>query len=289
MKPEGMYRGDGVCDFSQADRLAEFAQAHDMVLRGHTLVWHSQTPRTFFLDENGNRLEKAALYARLERYMTAVMTHFKGKAAYWDVVNEAVADGGPGVYRENSPWFEICGGEFVAEAFRIAHRIDPDAALYYNDYGLIHPYKREKALTMLRELKAAGVPITGVGIQAHWNAHTFNPQELQNTIDAFSELGLDVQITELDMSIHAPGARRETGSQTVFTPELEELQAEKYAQAFEVFRRSADKISSVTFWGISDRYTWLSNFPVRGRKDYPLLFDGDFQPKKAFEKVMDWK
>lgn len=288
MKPDAMYRDDGNYSFREADILVEFAQKHDMAVRGHTLVWHSQTPRSFFLDASGNRLEKQALYDRLERYMTAVFTHFQGKVACWDVVNEVIADGGPEPYRTQSPWYEICGKEYIAEAFRLARKIAPDARLYYNDYGLISPEKRTRALQMLRELKDAGVPIDGVGIQAHWNVETFNPQELQNSIDAFSQLGLDVQITELDMSIHSFRSRRDTEVSPVLTPEMEEKQAEKYAQAFEVLRRNADKISSVTFWGVSDRFTWLSHFPVRNRKDFPLLFDENLQPKRAFQRVTEF-
>ena len=288
MKPEAIYRNDAFCDFRQADALVEFAQENGLAVRGHTLVWHSQTPRGFFRDENGEKLSKDALYARLERYMTAVLTHFRGKVYCWDVVNEAISDYGPEIYRTHSPWYEICGKEFIAEAFRMAHRIDPDIRLYYNDYGLISPEKRRKTVEMLRGLLADGVPIHGVGIQAHLNMHYFSPEELQKSIDAFAELGLDVQITELDMSVHGrrPPHQAEEEKEPQkdgSTEEEEALQAERYAQAFEVLRRNADRISSVTFWGISDGHTWLS---YRGKgKDFPLLFDAELQPKEAFRKI----
>jgi len=288
MKPDAIYRNDDFCDFRQADALVEFAQENGLAVRGHTLVWHSQTPPAIDKDENGEKLTKDALYARLERYMTAVLTHFHGKVYCWDVVNEAISDFGPERYRTHSPWYEICGKEFIAEAFRMAHRIDPDLRLYYNDYGLISPEKRQKTVEMLRELLADGVPIHGVGLQAHWNIHHFSPEELQKSIDAFAELGLDVQITELDMSVYEWRPPQQTKQEQKtpkegLTAEQEALQAEKYSQAFQVLRNNADRISSVTFWGISDRFTWLSY--RKNRKDYPLLFDTDQQPKEAFRKI----
>lgn len=294
MKPDALYRGDGNCDFRQADALVDFAQANGLAVRGHTLVWHSQTPKTFFLDDQNNRLDKTVLYARLEQYMTAVLTHFRGKVYCWDVVNEALADGGPGIYRVHSPWYEICGPEFIAEAFRMARRIDPEIKLFYNDYNLIDPAKRGRAVAMLKELKATGVPIDGVGLQGHWNAGSFNPQELQNSLDAFAELGLEIQITELDISVYTPyhgpdnEKRNQSMAQKPYTEDVANQLADAYEKAFAVLRRNADKISGVTFWGISDRFTWLNYFPHRGRKDYPLLFDDNGQPKKAFHRVVDF-
>lgn len=295
MKPEALWRPDGSYNFAPADEIASFARDNGMKLRGHTLVWHSQTPRAFFLDEQGNKLSKEALFARMDKYIEDVMTHFQDEVYCWDVVNEALSDGGENIYRTRSPWYEICGKEFIAHAFRTAHRINPKAKLYYNDYNLISPVKRGKAVAMLKELTEQGVPITGVGMQAHWDIQSFNPDELQKSIDAFSELGLDVQITELDMTVytiyHGPDneLRNKSMAPKEYTEELANLQAEKYAQVFEVLRRNADKISSVTFWGISDRFSWLSGFPRRGRTDYPLLFDRNNQPKKAYFKVMEIK
>lgn len=294
MKPEALYRGDGNYNFREADELVNFAQANGLAVRGHTLVWHSQTPRQFFCDEQGKQLGKDALYNRLEKYMTDVLTHFKGKVYCWDVVNEALADGGPILYRTESPWYKICGKEYIAEAFRLAHKIDPDIKLFYNDYNLINPVKRDRAVAMLKELKDANVPIDGVGMQAHWDIGSFNPQELQNSIDAFAALGLEVHITELDMSVyslyHGPDneKRNQSMAQKTYTPELASLQAEKYAEAFAVLRRNAGKVTGVTFWGASDRFTWLNHFPRPGRKDYPLLFDDDNQPKKAFYRVIEF-
>lgn len=287
MKPEALWRPDGTFHFEQADTLVRFARENGMKLRGHTLVWHSQTPRAFFQDEAGNPLEKEALYARMEEYMTAVMNHFGDDVWCWDVVNEALADWGDDMYRKKSPWYEICGEDFIAQAFRTARKIAPNALLIYNDYGLINPEKREKAVKMLKWLKEQNVPIDGVGMQGHWNMYTFHPEELQKSIDAFTELGLQVQITEMDLSVYPPRFDRSKPAEKLeYTQEISDLQAEKYAQIFEVLNRNADKISCVTFWGISDRFTWLNGYPQRGRTDHPLLFDRDGNPKPAFYRVL---
>lgn len=295
MKPAGIWRPDGNFNFQEADKIIHFAKANGMKVRGHTLVWHSQTPNEFFLDAAGKRLTKEALYLRMEDYFQKVMNHFGNDVWCWDVVNEVLADWGDGIYRTKSPWFEICGEDFIARAFKTAHKINPEAKLFLNDYGLINPQKRERAVKLLKKLLAEGVPVHGVGIQAHWNMNTFQAEELQKSIDAFSELGLDVQITELDLSVYPirrppmPGESQNSKSsenqKLEYSPEIAEKQAVKYEQIFDILRQNTDKISSVTFWGISDRYSWLNYFPVRGRTDHPLLFDRQLQPKKAFYRV----
>lgn len=295
MKPEALYRPDGNYHFAPADAIVRFAKANGMKVRGHTLVWHSQTPRKFFVDHEGTPLDKDALYARMEEYISKVMNHFRGDVYCWDVVNEALSDEGDEIYRTRSPWFEVCGKDFIAHAFRVAHKVDPNVKLFYNDYNLISPAKREKAVRMLRELLASGVPVAGVGMQAHWDMETFDPLELQKSIDAFVELGLEVQITELDLTIYPPyhgaqdAARSGSAPRKDYTPEIEERHAEKYAQVFEVLCRNADHITSVTFWGITDRYSWLNMYPCPGRTDHPLLFDRENRPKEAFHRVMEAK
>ena len=225
--------------------------------------------------------------------MTKVLTHFKGKVYCWDVVNEALADWGTDVYRKRSPWYEICGEEYLVVAFKTAKKIDPDIKLFYNDYNLISPDKRARAVKALKAMIDAGAPIDGVGMQAHWNIESFNPEELQKSIDAFTELGLEVQITELDMTTysnyHGAEAQRQNQARAEheYTPEIARQQAEAYGKAFDVLVKNADKISAVTFWGVSDRYTWLSGFPRRGRKDYPLLFDRNNNPKPAYYRVVN--
>lgn len=277
-----------VFNWSQGDQLAEFARENNLMIRGHTLVWHSQTPASFFTDDEGNQLTKEQLYERLRVYMNEVVNRYKDVTFCWDVVNEALSDEEGSIYRTRSPWYEICGKDFIAEAFRIARSVNPDIKLFYNDYNIVNPAKLERAVTMLTELVEAGVPIDGVGLQAHWS-NDITAEMLQNAIDRFSALGLEIHITELDLttytSFHGDGANHQVQETQPYSEEVENTLAETYKRFFEVLHKNADKITSVTFWGLNDRMTWLNNFPVRGRKDYPLLFDDDNKPKKAYYAV----
>jgi endo-1,4-beta-xylanase len=187
-------------------------------------------------------------------------------------------------------WYKICGEEFIAKAFQYAHEADPDALLFYNDYNEINPVKREKIIKMVSDLKKAGVPIHGIGLQGHWAISEPTTTELEKTLSDFSKLGLTLHITELDLSVypkeHNARQKKAEDYNTEYTADKEARQAEQYKMCFELFRKYKNSISSVTFWNISDRHSWLDNFPVRGRKDYPLLFDKDLKPKKAFWEVV---
>lgn len=276
--------------WKDADAIAAFAQRHNMKLRGHTLVWHNQAPKWFFTNAAGDTLSKEALLQRLKEHITTVVSRYKGTIYAWDVVNEVISDR-PGEYlRTNSPFNRIIGEEYIAKAFQWAHEADPDARLFYNDYNEISPTKREKIYRLVKSLKDAGVPIHGVGLQAHWAVNEPTREQLDSTIQRFSDLGVTVQITELDISVypkeHDARERKPEDAQTAFTAEREQQQLEKYKMAFELFRKHRNVISGVTFWNISDRNSWLDNFPVRGRKDYPLLFDTNGKPKKAYWEVV---
>jgi beta-xylosidase len=292
MKPENLMRKDGTYNWSNADNIVKFAHENKLLVRGHTLVWHNQTPDWFFKNEKGMYVDSTIMYKRLEKYMTDVMTHFKKDVYCWDVVNEAISDGASETYRTDSPWYKTCGTGYIEKAFRLAHKIDPNVKLYYNDYNLVNPEKRMKVYNMLRNLIKKGVPIYGIGLQGHWSTQDLDPEEIQKTIDLFSSLGLDIQITELDMTVygtyHGAGAKIQSRETHLFNPYLEKMQADKYKQVFEILRKNKEKISGVTFWGLADNYTWLDSFPVSGRKDFPLLFNQQFQPKMAFYAITDF-
>ncbi len=277
-----------VFNWAQADPIAEFARANNLKMRGHTLVWHSQTPAAFFTDDKGNQLTKEQLYARLKVYMTAVMNRYKDVVFCWDVVNEAVSDTEGEIYRTTSPWYRICGKDYLAMAFRIARSVNPDVKLIYNDYNVVSPAKLERVYTMIKELLDAGVPVDGVGLQAHWS-NDITAEMLQNAIDRFAALGLEVQVTELDIttytSFHGDGARNQVQETQPYSKEVEDRLADSYKRFFEVLHKNADKVTSVTFWGLDDSRTWLNGFPVRGRSDYPLLFDREQKPKKAYYSI----
>jgi len=272
-----------------ADSIIAFAKTNHLKVRGHNLCWHNQTPRWIFTNAAGDTVSKEVLLQRLKEHITTVVNRYKGSIYAWDVVNEAISDK-PDEYLRNSPWYRICGEEFIAKAFEYAHAADPDALLFYNDYNEINAVKREKIYRLVKSLKEAGVPIHGIGLQGHWAINEPSEEELTNTIKKFSELGLKIQVTELDISVynkeHNARERKVEDTNTDFTPEKETTQVEMYKRCFKVFEKYKKQITSITFWNISDRSSWLDNFPVRGRKDYPLLFDKNLQPKKAFWEVV---
>ncbi|MDB5112838.1 MAG: xynB 2, partial [Mucilaginibacter sp.] len=208
----------------------------------------------------------------------------------WDVVNEAIDDDSTKFLR-NSQWYQICGEDFITKAFEYAHEADPNAILFYNDYNTERPEKRERVYKLLKKLTDAHVPVNGVGLQAHWSIDEPSPKDLIATIKKFSSLGLKIQITEMDISIYPwekdRRAKRPDESD-VYTPEIEKKQAEKYAELFKIFRQYKKVITGVTFWNLSDKYTWLDQYPVPGRKNYPLLFDKNMQPKKAYQGVINF-
>jgi endo-1,4-beta-xylanase len=276
--------------WKDADSIVAFAQQNKLRLRGHTLCWHSQTPRWLFIDSSHNppdTVSKELLYRRLKDHITAVVTRYKGTVYAWDVVNEVISDN-PNEYFRNSPWYRICGEEFVEKAFEYAHAADPNALLFYNDYNETNPVKREKIFRLVKTLKDKGIPIHGVGLQAHWSIHDLTEGQVDSTITKFEELGLKIQLTELDLKVQPSGnsARRDTSMG--YTAKREELQTEKYEMIFRLLRKHSKSIQSVTFWNVSDRASWLDR-RNGGGKAYPLLFDTMYQPKKAYWQVVNFK
>lgn len=279
-------------NFVGGDSIAAFAERNHLYLRGHTLCWHNQTPAWLFKTTSGDTVSKSVLLQRLKDHITTVVKRYKGKIYAWDVVNEAISDK-EDEYLRPSIWLKICGEDYIALAFQYAHDADPNALLFYNDYNEINPVKREKIFKLVKSLKDKGIPIHGVGLQGHWSIYEPTEEVLESTLKRFSELGLQVQVTELDISIykkeHGRRERTPEDSLALFTPEKESLQVERYKTIFDIFRKYKKSLASVTFWNISDRNSWLDNFPVRGRKDYPLLFDKDLKPKKAFWPVVNFE
>ncbi|MDQ6843272.1 MAG: endo-1,4-beta-xylanase [Bacteroidota bacterium] len=274
-----------------ADSIVNFAQHHGLKVRGHNLCWHNQTPAWLFKDDSGNLVTKQVLLKRLKDHITTVVNRYKGKIYAWDVVNEAVSDK-PDEYLRNSLWYQICGEEYISKAFEYAHEADLDAILFYNDYNEINAVKREKIYKLVKGLKDAGVPINAIGLQGHWAVNEPSREQLDSTIQKFASLNVALQITELDISVypkeHNARERRPEDADTAFSSEKENKQLEVYKMCFDLFRKYKNVISGVTFWNVSDRNTWLDNFPVRNRKDYPLLFDKNLQPKKAYWKLVNF-
>lgn len=291
-KPQPIHPREDEYNWTPADQIMDFAQAHGMKMRGHTLCWHNQTPDWFFEGKDGLPVNQEVLLKRLRDHIQTVVGRYKGKIYAWDVVNEAIADQSDQMYR-NTKWYQLLGEDYIAKAFEYAHEADPDALLFYNDYNTEKPAKRDHIYAMLKGLLAKGVPIHGVGIQGHWSIYDdLTAAGLSESIGRFASLGLTVQITELDVSVYPKNwnhKERLAGDTTVFTPEKEQLQAAKYKMIFEVLRQHKEQVSGVTFWNISDHRSWLDTFPVKGRKDFPLLFDQEYRPKKAFWEVVYFK
>jgi len=277
-------------NWQDADAILAFGQNNGIKVRGHTLCWHNQTPRWFFTDSLGAQVSREELLVRLKQHITDVMTRYKGKIYAWDVVNEAVPDTGKGIYRE-SKFYQIIGEDYIQKAFEYAHAVDPEAKLFYNDYNTESAVKREKIYQLVKKLKEKNVPIHGVGLQAHWSIFEPTQAELEKSITQFADLGLAVQITELDVSVypkeHERREKRDT-DKSEFTPEMEQKQIAHYKMIFDTFRKYKGTVTGVTFWNVSDKSTWLDNFPVPNRKDYPLLFDQNYKPKKAFDGVVNF-
>jgi endo-1,4-beta-xylanase len=281
MKPALIQPQENVFSWENADKIVDFAQANGMKVRGHTLTWHAQTGAWMFKDVKGEQATKEVVLARLKEHITQVVSRYKGKIYAWDVLNEAILDGDDPtkIFRESN-WYKICGEEFIGKAFQWAHEADPDAVLFYNDYNTENPVKRDKIYNMLKKLLTNGVPIHGVGLQGHWKTNDPSEKDLRDAIDKFASLGLKIQVTELDVTIYT--GRADT-SNIGFTPEREQKQIDQYKMAFKVFREKKDVITGITFWNVSDKGSWLDR---GGKKAYPLLFDVNLKPKKAYWEVV---
>lgn len=304
MKPFALQPVEGRFDFSVADRFVEFGERHHMKIIGHCLVWHNQMPRWFFVDTAGREVDRETLIARMRAHISAVVGRYKGRVHGWDVVNEAL--GGDGRLHD-SPWLRIIGSDFIELAFRFAHEADPDAELYYNDFSLAEPAKRRGVVRLVRDLRAKGVRIDAVGMQSHVNLDYPSIADYEASVAAFAAEGVKVMVTELDVSV-LPAAwnlsaeiTRTEAYDEKYNPwrdgrlpdAVQQKLARRYEELFAVYLRHADVIDRVTLWGVTDGMSWLNDFPMRGRTDYPLFFDRDGKIKpcaKAVEKLArGWK
>jgi len=298
MKWERIHPQPDVYDFTVPDSLIAFGERNGMFIVGHTLVWHSQVPDWVFTDEKGKPLTRDALLQRMKDHIYAVVGRYKGKVDGWDVVNEALDEDGQ---LRKSRWHEIIGDDYIQKAFEFTREADPGAELYYNDYNIELKKKREGAVRLLQELQQKGIKIDGVGIQGHWHLHSPDLQEIDSSLQAYGQLGLKVMITELDVNvipepsgiIGADVAQRADYQSQLnpwpesFPDSMQQVLASRYAELFGLFLKHSDKVSRVTFWGIHDGYSWKNNWPIPGRTTYPLLFDRNYQPKPAYDAVIE--
>ncbi|WP_044206642.1 endo-1,4-beta-xylanase [Flammeovirga sp. OC4] len=298
MKPEEIHPSKGVYNFKEADQFVEYGEKNNMFIVGHTLVWHSQVPDWFFLDDEGNTVSREQLIERMRDHIYTVVGRYKGRVQAWDVVNEAIDDK-EGLRK--SKWHQIIGEDFIELAFKFAHEADPDAELYYNDYSLILPHRRAEAVKLVKNLIDKGIRVDGIGMQAHYGIDYVKIPEFEKSITDFASLGVKVMLTELDISVlpfPTEEISAEISQKYALVPEFDPYTstlpdsmqtklAQNYVDLFKVLLKHQEKIGRVTFWGVNDAHTWRNNWPIEGRTDHPLLFDRNNQPKKAYHAVLE--
>jgi endo-1,4-beta-xylanase len=299
MKSAEIQPGEGEFDFSLADQFVDFGVQNNLFITGHTLIWHSQAPRWFFTDNEGNDVSREVMIERMKNHIYTVAGRYKGKIKGWDVVNEAIMEDGS--FR-NSKFYQIVGEDFIKLAFQFAHEADPDAELYYNDYNEWYPGRRDAIVKMIRSMKADGIRIDGIGMQGHLGMDSPSLEEYEAAIVAYANEGMKVMVTELDLSI-LPNRRRDVGADIstsieyqqelnpytdgVVPQEKQEEWDSRMLDFFKLFLKHSDDMTRVTLWGVADGDSWKNNFPIRGRTDYPLLFDRNHQPKTAVPKLIE--
>jgi endo-1,4-beta-xylanase len=302
MKWERIHPELGKYTFDRADRIAEFCSENNIRLIGHTLVWHSQVGKGVFnpegVDDPNVLVDSATLMNRIKDHIFTVAGRYKGKVHGWDVVNEALNEDGS--LRESN-FLKIAGLGYIEKAFEFAAEADPDAELYYNDYNMMEPAKREGAIRIIKSLKEKGIRIDGVGAQAHWELNYPSLEEIEKSILAYHEAGVQVMFTEMDISVLPSPWRMPSADISVRFENNETMNpfpgglpdsvntalAQRYRDIFALFNKHSDKISRVTLWGLHDGISWKNNFPIRGRTDYTLLFDREMKPKQAYHEIID--
>ncbi|HEY0677501.1 MAG TPA: endo-1,4-beta-xylanase [Chitinophagaceae bacterium] len=293
MKAEIIHPRWDTYDFKLADKMIEYGKKHDILINGHTLIWHSQLP-----DYARNIKNADSFRTFFEDHIKTIAGRYKGSIFSWDVVNEALNEDGT---MRKTVFLEHLGDNYVTEAFRLAAAASPGTELYYNDYNNEQPAKRAGCIALIKKIQAAGVRIDGVGIQGHWHLNKIPLKDIEESILQYSALGLKVMITELDVEVlprNFEGADVSLKMQdsAFINPyvnglpdSVQQQLANDYAALFYLFLKHRDKISRVTFWGVDDGQSWLNGWPVRGRTNHPLLFDRQLKPKPAFYKVVEIK
>lgn len=301
-------------NFGPADAYVDFGVRNHMFIVGHTLVWHGQTPKWVFqgtnvssskvtsefarrrsgrgtgsfggFNMNGPHASREELLQRMHDHISTVVGRYKGKIKVWDVVNEALSDGGTNLLRI-SPWEQIIGPDFIAKAFEYAHEADPDAILRYNDYSLENSAKRHKLIALIKSLQAQHIPVMAIGSQTHVSVSSPSFTEEDKVLTELETLGLPIHITELDVNSAEAGQRTSSGdvaanatsTQGGLVSDADQRLATAYAGLFRAFKKHDKFVKVVTLWGVNDGVSWRA----QGR---PLLFDADDQPKSAFDAVI---
>jgi endo-1,4-beta-xylanase len=285
-------------NFEPCDEFVSFGEKRNMFIVGHVLLWHQQTPRWVFESEKGKPTDRETLLNRLHEHIQKVVGRYRGRIDGWDVVNEALDEDGK---LKQSEWLKIIGEDYLVKAFEFAHQADPDAELYYNDFSLENEPKRNGAIELIKKLKTSGVRLDGIGLQGHYKMDWPTASQLDSSIKAFANLGLKVMITELDVDA-LPYEGIEYGADISLNVKMREdldpyrngmpdsaqqAFSNRYSDLFKVFIENKNSISRITFWGVTDKESWLNYWPVMGRTNYPLLFDREGKEKPAYQTVIN--
>lgn len=282
-------------DFTLADKFVAYGEKNKMFIHGHTLIWHSQLAP--WMEKIADRTEMKAF---MKDHITTIVSKYKGRINSWDVVNEALNEDGT---LRKSVFLKTLGEKYLADAFKLAAKTDPKVDLYYNDYNIEEPAKRAGAIALIKKIKAAGGKIDGVGIQGHWRLNSPSIEEIEKSILEYSALGLKVAFTELDITVlpnpwdlkgadvnqKFEGSEKMNPYPKALPDSIQNKLAERYASIFKLFLKHKDKISRVTFWGVHDGQSWLNDWPIKGRTNYPLPFDKDLRHKKAYDSIIKLK
>ena len=294
MKPQPTEPAYGQFNWENADKIANFCRSNGIKLRGHCLMWHAQIGEWMYKDEKGDLVSKEKLFQNMKHHITAIVERYKDVIYAWDVVNEAISDGGwqggrrgmgehPSPYR-NSPLYQIAGDEFIKKAFIYAREADPNVLLFYNDYNAADPGKRDRIYNMVKSMKEEGVPIDGIGMQGHYNVYGPSMEDVDTALTKYSTIVKHIHITELDIR-----ANQEMGGKLNFSRDggnisqvVKTLQEDQYARLFKVLRKHKDVVDNVTFWNLSDRDSWL------GARNYPLPYDENYKAKRVYSIIKDF-
>ena len=282
-------------DFALTDKFVAYGKKNKMYIHGHTLIWHSQLAPWMAQIKDSTEMN-----AFMKDHITTIVSKYKGRIDSWDVVNEALNEDGT---LRKSVFLNTLGEQYLIDAFKLAAAADPKTDLYYNDYNNEEPAKREGTINLIKKIKAAGGKVDGVGIQAHWRLESPSLEEIEKSILAYSAIGVKVAFTELDITVlpnpwdlkgadvnqNFEGSAKMNPYPESLPDSVQEKLAQRYSDIFKLFLKHKDKISRVTFWGVYDGQSWLNDWPIKGRTNYPLLFDTQLKPKKAYNALIDLK
>lgn len=282
-------------DFALSDKFVAYGEKNKMFIHGHTLIWHSQLAP--WMEKIADSTEMKAF---MKDHITTIVSKYKGRINSWDVVNEALNDDGT---LRQSVFLKTLGEKYLVDAFKLAEKADPKAELYYNDYNIEEPAKRAGAIALIKKIKAEGGKVDGVGIQGHWRLQSPSIEEIEKSILEYSALGIKVAFTELDITVlpnpwdlKGADVNQNFEGSAKMNPYPEKLPdsvqtqlAERYASIFKLFLRHKDKISRVTFWGVHDGQSWINDWPIKGRTNYPLPFDAALRHKQAYDGILKLK